>query len=122
MRRFGSLQPTHNDAVFQLKPGQISAVIEDASGLYIYKVDSQTVLSLQSADAEIRQVVAERNFRRELCSIFEPIQPSLNSQYFGKSKIQFNACGAGEEEGEREREGERPPEAPPASPPKPQPK
>ena len=123
VRRAGTLSPTQNEIVFALKAGEISPVLEDQSGFYVYKIESRSVLPLASAEQEIKQTVARRNYQNALRDIFQPVKPKLNAQYFGSEAMSWNlgAAGAEEPEGE-EGERERPAPPTPVPPPKPVPK
>ena len=63
IRRTG-LPPAHA-AVFDLKPGEVSQVISDSGGHYIYKMDSKTEMTLDQAKNEIHGKIAERSHARK---------------------------------------------------------
>jgi parvulin-like peptidyl-prolyl isomerase len=90
VRRAGSLAPTQNEVVFGMLPGQISEVLEDPSGFYIYKMDTRTILPLSNAEQEIRQRVARENYQNEMRAIFGAVTPSADPKYFGDVNMSWN--------------------------------
>jgi hypothetical protein len=81
MRR-GSLPPAHA-SVFDLKPGEVSLVINDATGHYIYKVDWKGIASLDDARHEITTVLRGQRLRDILRILQQPFTTEMNEAYFG---------------------------------------
>jgi hypothetical protein len=76
--------PLSHKSVIDLKPGEVSAVIDDPSGHYIYKLVSKQTLSLDAVKPEIRNTMSSQRYRDAM----QPFQasPDLNHAYFGEIK------------------------------------
>jgi hypothetical protein len=81
MRR-RSLPPAHA-SVFDLQPGQVSQVISDATGHYIYKLDSKGIEPLDAARNEISNNLREQRVRKMIQSFEQPFTTEVNDAYFG---------------------------------------
>jgi bifunctional DNA-binding transcriptional regulator/antitoxin component of YhaV-PrlF toxin-antitoxin module len=86
--------PAAHRPVLDLKPGEISAVIDDPSGHYIYKVVSRQKLSLDAVKAEIRYRLAAQRYQ-DAMQMYQA-NPDLNDAYFGKSKVPTQPSGHGQ--------------------------
>ena len=84
MRRRG-LPPTHA-AVFDLKVGQVSEVISDATGHYIYKLDAREIAPLDSVKVEITGRLRQQRTEKVVQSIQQPFTTDINQKYFGAVK------------------------------------
>jgi parvulin-like peptidyl-prolyl isomerase len=73
-------------AVFDLKPGEVSQVISDATGYYIYKLDAQQVLPLNAVRNEITETLRDRNMREAMQEIQDSFTTEMNAAYFGDSE------------------------------------
>ncbi|MBI1740378.1 MAG: peptidyl-prolyl cis-trans isomerase [Acidobacteriales bacterium] len=78
--RIATLPPAHH-AALELKAGEVSQVISDPTGHYIYKLVSKQTLSLDTVKAEIKNWIATQRFRDAM----QEYQGSsnLNQAYFG---------------------------------------
>lgn len=81
VRRTG-LSPAHV-SVFDLKPGEVSQVINDAGGHYIYKVKSKEQLSLDQVKDEIRRTLQGQRQREAMDKINNSFTVEKNDAYFG---------------------------------------
>lgn len=82
VRRTG-LPPAHS-AVFDLKAGEISQVINDAGGHYIYKVNSKEVLPLDSkVENEIHSKLQNERTRKMMDAVNNSFKTETNEAYFG---------------------------------------
>ncbi|MGA2856982.1 MAG: peptidylprolyl isomerase [Candidatus Sulfotelmatobacter sp.] len=81
VRRAG-LPPAHL-SVFDLKPGEVSPVINDAGGHYIYKVKSKEQLSLDQVKDEIRRTLQSQRQREAMDKINNSFTVEKNDAYFG---------------------------------------
>ena len=81
MRRTG-LSPAHA-AVFDLKAGEVSQVISDAGGHYIYKLNSKTELPLEQAKGEIRSRLQNERMRESMDKLNGSFKVETNEAYFG---------------------------------------
>jgi len=68
-------------SVLDLKPGEVSEVISDASGNFIYKMVSKETLSLDKVKTEIHNQLSAQRYR-ELMQKYQGA-PELNDAYFG---------------------------------------
>lgn len=78
------LRRTHR-GVFDLKPGEVSAVLEEPEGYYIYKVLSKSLPPLESVKNEAKTTLQTRRMDTWMKNITGGAQVSLNEQYFGAS-------------------------------------
>ncbi|HZC24043.1 MAG TPA: peptidyl-prolyl cis-trans isomerase [Candidatus Binatia bacterium] len=77
-----SLAPSHA-AVFDLKPGEVSPVISDAGGHYIYKLNSKTEEPLEQAKAEIHGRLQNERMRESIERLNNSFKVETNEAYFG---------------------------------------
>lgn len=75
--------PPAQAAVFDLKPGEVSQVITDAGGHYIYKMDSTSPMPLEQAKAEIRSKLQSDRMRETMEKLTTSFKVDLNEEYFG---------------------------------------
>src|SRR5579864_7003586 len=80
--RRNSLPPTHA-AVMDLKTGEVSAVIADPSGYYIYKVGTKEVEPLDKVKEEIRGTLRTQRVQEQMQSVQQSATPTLDENYFG---------------------------------------
>lgn len=83
-RRRG-LPPAHA-SMLDLKPGQVSPVISDVTGHYIYKLDSKEIEPLDSAKQEITNALRQQRVQQMIQSVEEPFTTEVNSAYFGADR------------------------------------
>ncbi len=81
VRRNG-LPPAHA-AVFDLKAGEVSSVISDAGGHYIYKMNSSTQLPLDQVKSEIRSKLQQDRMREKMEALNNSFKAETNEAYFG---------------------------------------
>jgi len=81
LRRTG-LAPGH-DAAFALKVGEVSAVIGDAGGHYIYKMDSISKETQAEAKDEIHNLLKSQRLHELMEKIQGPFTTEVNDAYFG---------------------------------------
>jgi parvulin-like peptidyl-prolyl isomerase len=75
-----TLPPAHH-AALELKPGEVSEVISDPTGHYVYKLVSKQTLPLESVKPEIKNWIATQRFRDAMQEFQGTSQ--LNDTYFG---------------------------------------
>jgi hypothetical protein len=80
--------PANHAAVFALKPGEVSEVLSDSTGHYIYKVLSNETLSLADAQNEIRKMLATQRRESAIQAIEKPVTTEFNPAYFGSTAKQ----------------------------------
>jgi parvulin-like peptidyl-prolyl isomerase len=76
--------PPTQRTVLQLKPGEVSQVIEDPGGFYIYKLESQQTTPLDKVRGQIETVLAQEKLQQEMESVAKGVTPDLNNDYFGQ--------------------------------------
>ncbi len=81
VRRTG-LPPAHT-AVFDLKVGEVSQVISDNGGHYVYKVIGKEVLGLDQVKDEIRNKLQGERTKDAMEKVQNSFKPVLNEAYFG---------------------------------------
>ena len=81
MRRNG-LPPGH-DAVFSLKIGEVSQVLSDAGGHYIYKMDGSSLETLAEVKDEIHNILKSQRMKELMGKIQGPFSTEVNDAYFG---------------------------------------
>jgi len=81
IRRTG-LPPAHA-AVFDLKPGEVSQVISDTGGHYIYKLNSKEQVPLDQVKDEIKAALQNQRTRDAMDKYQNSFQVETNEAYFG---------------------------------------
>jgi peptidyl-prolyl cis-trans isomerase C len=85
VRRTG-LPPGHT-AVFDLKPGEVSQVISDSGGHYIYKVISKTELPFDQVKNEIHSKMQNDRMRDMMEKVNNSFKAVPNEAYFGPGGV-----------------------------------
>jgi hypothetical protein len=75
--------PAAHAPVFDLKVGEVSQVINDAGGHYIYKVTSKDTLSLDQAKQEIQSKLQADRMREMMEKLNGSYKVETNEAYFG---------------------------------------
>jgi len=75
--------PPGHAAVFDLKPGEVSQVISDAGGHYIYKLNSKSEEPLDQAQSEIRSRLQNERIREAMEKLNDSYKVDTNEAYFG---------------------------------------
>jgi hypothetical protein len=81
LRRSGL--PPAQAAVFDLKPGEVSQVINDAGGHYIYKVNGKSQVPLDQAKSEIRSKLQNDRMKEMMDKLNNSFKVETNEAYFG---------------------------------------
>jgi hypothetical protein len=74
--------PTNHQQVFQLQAGQVSELLDDPGGYYIYKVVTKKMVPLEQAAKEIRATLQQQAFRSQMEAMIGSVKPELNQAYF----------------------------------------
>ncbi len=82
----GTSLPEPHAAVYQLKPGELSPVLEDPSGFYFYKLDSSRLTPLDQNKAEIQQFLAGQKTQEIFRRLIDAAKVTLNPNYFDLSQ------------------------------------
>lgn len=75
--------PADQASIMELKAGDVSAVIADQNGYYIYKMKSKEVLPLDQAREEIKGTLRSERIQEEMKAVQEGATPNFNESYFG---------------------------------------
>ncbi len=75
--------PPAQATVMDLKTGEISAVISDASGYYIFKVGTKEETPLDKVKEEIRGSLRSQHMQEQMQAVQQSATPSLDENYFG---------------------------------------
>jgi PPIC-type PPIASE domain len=76
--------PASHQAAMDLKPGEVSEVISDPSGNYIYKMISKETLPLDAVKTEIRNQLSSTRYREAMQQYQN--NADLNDAYFGAGR------------------------------------
>ena len=74
--------PAAHKEIFELQVGQVSPVITDSAGHYIYKLEAKQQLALEKVRDEIRQTLESQRAKEALDKIQNSYSTDLNQQYF----------------------------------------
>jgi hypothetical protein len=80
--RRNSLPPAQA-TVLDLSPGEVSPVITDMSGYYVYKVGEKDTIPLRQVHDEIYGSLKSQRFQDQMQAVQQSATPSLNDDYFG---------------------------------------
>jgi hypothetical protein len=86
--------PPGQEAVFSLKAGEVSQVLSDAGGHYIYKLGSASLETLADAKAEIHSVLQSQRNKELMDKIQGPFSTEVNDAYFGTGPASGMPAGA----------------------------
>lgn len=75
--------PPAQSAVLDLKPGEVSQVINDTGGHYIYKMNSKSEIPLDQVKNEIHSKLQNDRMREMMEKLNNPSQVETNQAYFG---------------------------------------
>ena len=93
-RQPGSL-PLNQEAVFQLKAGDVSQVFSDPAAYYIYKVVSVREIPISDVQDSIIKTLQQRQMQDKLDEIGKSATPVLNETYFGPAPAVGGAMPGG---------------------------
>jgi hypothetical protein len=79
--------PAGHVAVFDLKAGEVSQVISDAGGHYIYKVNKKDHVALEQATNEIHSKLQNDRTREMLDKVNNSFKVETNDMYFGPGGV-----------------------------------
>jgi hypothetical protein len=71
--------------VFDLQPGQISEILNEPAGVYIFKLEAKKKLTLPEVTPEINRTLESERMKEAVDKITKNVKPVLNQQYFGES-------------------------------------
>ena len=84
-RRRGTLPPKQEEAIFKLKPGEVSAALDETSGYYIYKVVGKDNVPLDKVHDEIKGMLGRERMRESMEQLRTSVDTTYNQAYFGSA-------------------------------------
>ena len=91
--------PATQSAVFDLQPGEISKVIADQSGFYIYKMLSKSTLPQDKVQDEIKNILQSQRRKDLMDAVQGSTTAVLSDAYFPKEQEDRPGAGLGPEHG-----------------------
>ena len=79
--------PQAHEVVLDLKPGEVSQVISDAGGHYIYKMNGKSTIPLGQAKNEIRSRMQNDRMREKTEKLNASFSAVANETYFGPGGV-----------------------------------
>jgi hypothetical protein len=83
MKRRGALPAGIEKDVLALKPGEVTRLEAEMSGLNIYKLRTRDTIPLEVVKAEIVRDLHQKNMEVAIKAVTGSIHPELNEQFFG---------------------------------------
>jgi hypothetical protein len=83
MKRRGGLPAGIEKDLLALKPGEVTKLESELSGMNIYKLRSRDTIPLEQVKAEIVRDLHQKNMEIVLKAVTGSIHPELNEQFFG---------------------------------------
>ncbi|MFL6314853.1 MAG: peptidyl-prolyl cis-trans isomerase [Terriglobales bacterium] len=83
MKRKGGLPAGIEKDVVALKPGEVTKLESELSGMNIYKLRSRDTIPLEQVKGEIVRDLHQKNMEIALKAVTGSIHPELNEQFFG---------------------------------------
>jgi len=75
--------PPAEQVILQLKPGEVSEVVKEPAGFYIFKLEEQRTIPLNEAMPEIQRTLGPDKLKQATDELARKATPDLNTQYFG---------------------------------------
>ena len=83
MKRRGGLPAGIEKDLFALKPGEVTKLEAEMSGLNIYKLRSRDTIPVEFVKAEIVRDLHQKNMEAAIKSVTSSVHADLNEQFFG---------------------------------------
>ena len=83
LKRHGGLPAAIEKDLFALKPGEVTKLESEPSGLNIYKLRSRDTIPVESVKGEIVRDLHKKNMEEAIKSVTSAVHPELNDQFFG---------------------------------------
>ncbi|HEY1272368.1 MAG TPA: peptidyl-prolyl cis-trans isomerase [Terriglobales bacterium] len=85
--------PVNHKAVLDLKAGEVSEIITEPNGYYIYKVVSKETKALADAREQIKTMLAQKRLQESLDTVQKTGTIVLNEAYFGANTPSIPGMG-----------------------------
>ena len=83
VKRHGGLPAAVEKDLFALKPGEVTKLESEPSGLNIYKVRSRETITVEYVKGEIVRDLHKKNMEEAIKSVTGAVHSELNDQFFG---------------------------------------
>jgi parvulin-like peptidyl-prolyl isomerase len=83
IKRHGGLPAAIEKDLFALKPGEVTKLETEPSGLNIYKLRSRDTIPVEYVKGEIVRDLHKKNMEEAIKSVTGAVHPELNDQFFG---------------------------------------
>jgi len=83
LKRHGGLPAAIEKDLFALRPGEVTKLESEPSGLNIYKLRSRDTIPVESVKGEIVRDLHKKNMEEAIKSVTGSVHPELNDQFFG---------------------------------------
>jgi parvulin-like peptidyl-prolyl isomerase len=83
MKRHGGLPAAIEKDLFALKPGEVTKLESEPSGLNIYKLRSRDTIPVEAVKGEIVRDLHKKNMEESIKSVTGAVHSELNDQFFG---------------------------------------
>jgi len=77
--------PPSQKSIFDLKPGEVSPVISDPSGFFVYKLEQKETVPLASVHDEIRGALQKQHMQDASQAMQQSATPTFDEAYFAAS-------------------------------------
>ena len=77
--------PPAQAAIFDLKDGELSPVIDDVQGYFIYRLQSKATPALADVKDEIRNTLHSQRLQESRAKLQNAVSADLNKDYFGEA-------------------------------------
>jgi hypothetical protein len=74
--------PPDQISVMDLIPGEVSPVLADPKGYFVYKVKTKAMIPLDQASDEIKEALRTQRMQDEMSSILNSATSTLDESYF----------------------------------------
>jgi hypothetical protein len=81
--------------VFELKPGEVSKVVTDPTGYFIYKLDKKNSVSMDRVRADIENALKAQKMQAAIQTMEHSATPKFDDKYFGPPPPPAGMPGAG---------------------------
>jgi hypothetical protein len=88
--------PLDHQKVFELEAGQVSELISDSTGYYVYKVVSKEMTPLSQAKPEIHNLIQAQKMQASTDALLKNISSEMNADYFGALPLTSRPRPAGQ--------------------------
>jgi parvulin-like peptidyl-prolyl isomerase len=81
-RKRGSMPPSQA-SIFDMKPGEVSAVFPDPGAFFLYKLVSRSITPFDKASTEVKKAIAKERLEKAVKDLNAQFEVKLSESYFG---------------------------------------